>query len=87
MNIVKLSSSGQVTLPKKLREEFDTDTFAYERVDGGILFYPVNVEKMSTKRTQKKYSMDEFKAWSFESKNSKETNLAGKIDSIVYGLE
>lgn len=87
MNILRVSSSGQVTLPKKLREEFKTDLFAYERVEGGILFYPVSVESKSTKRSQKKYSMEDFKKWSFKSRDSKEKHLSKKIDSLIYELE
>lgn len=84
MNFVKVTSSGQVTLPKPLREKFKTDFFVCELSDGGILFLPVNLPEKST--SQKKYSISDFKEWKFKGKNPKEKTLTEKIDQIVYEL-
>ena len=35
----------------------------------------------------KKYTIEDFKKFSFRSGDPKETNLADKVDEIVYGQE
>ena len=79
MNFVKATTSGQITIPKKIRNKFKTDYFVCQLSENGVLFVPVDLPKEAGK---KPHSIKELKAWSFSSKNPKEKNLADKIDSI-----
>lgn len=45
MDLYKITTSGQVTLPRVLRKNFGTDYFSAELIDGGILFRPVYVRR------------------------------------------
>lgn len=84
MNVVKVTTSGQITIPIEVRRKFKTQIFSCELTEEGFLFRPVEVQKTNPKKY--KYTMEEFKKWSFKSKNPKEHNLADKIDEIVYTL-
>lgn len=84
MNVVKVTTSGQITIPTEIRRKFKTQIFVCELTEEGFLFRPIEVQKSKPKKY--KYTMDEFKKWSFKDKKSKERNLADKIDDIVYTL-
>lgn len=38
----KITSKGQVTIPRKIREELKSDTVEFEVVEGGVLIRPVS---------------------------------------------
>lgn len=85
MNVVKVTTSGQITIPKEIRKRFKTQIFVCEAFEDGFIFRPVEVKLPGKKKY--KYTMDEFKAWKItKSKCPEETNLAGKIDEIVYTI-
>ncbi len=84
MNVVKVTTSGQITIPAEIRKKFKTKIFVCELTDEGFLFRPVELQKSKPKKY--KYTMDEFKAWSFKDTKCKDRNLADKIDEIVYTL-
>ena len=85
MEIFQITTSGQITIPKKIRQNLGTKHFTCERGEGGILILrPVGVEKKNEKKV---YSVKDLReAIIKKSKCPKETNLAEKIDQIVYGL-
>ena len=83
MNVVKVTTSGQITLPKELRKRFKTDLFFCELNSGGILFLPLEVKSKSHKKY--KYTMEDLKKWKFKGKNPKES-YAERIDEIIYTI-
>lgn len=38
----KITSKGQVTIPRKIRDELKSDTVEFEVVEGGVLIRPVS---------------------------------------------
>lgn len=82
MNFVKVTTSGQITIPKEFRNKFATGFFTCELLEDGVFFKPVLIKK--TRPQKKKYTLTEFKKWSFKGKHPEEKNLAGKIDQIIY---
>ncbi len=82
MSIVKVTSSGQISIPKKLRKKIKAEYFICELKEGGYFFQPVETE--NTK--EKKYRMKDLKAWNFKGKNPEEKDLSRRIDEIVYLL-
>lgn len=84
MNFIKVTTSGQVTIPKPFRTKFATDYYVCELEDRGILFRPVDIGK--TDKTKKTYTMKDLTNWSFKGKNSREKNIASTIDQIIYNL-
>ena len=83
MNVVKVTTSGQITIPKEIRRSFENKLFICEQVEGTIVFKPLE-DKFT--HFPKKYTIKDLKQAMFKSKNPKEKDLAGKIDQIVYGL-
>ncbi|MEK7145968.1 MAG: AbrB/MazE/SpoVT family DNA-binding domain-containing protein [Patescibacteria group bacterium] len=83
MSIVKVTTSGQISIPKELRKKIKAVYFTCELKGDGIFFRPINALELPG---EKKYSMEDFRKWSFKGKNPKEKNLAGKIDSIIYKI-
>lgn len=81
MDIVKVTTSGQISIPKKLRTKIKADYFMCVIKDGGYFFMPVETE--NTK--EKKYTMKDLKNWSFKD-NDPDTDWSSKIDEIVYQL-
>ncbi|MBU2524050.1 AbrB/MazE/SpoVT family DNA-binding domain-containing protein [Patescibacteria group bacterium] len=43
--ITKTTSKGQITLPKKWRDQFKTDTYRVEMKDSNLLITPIFVAK------------------------------------------
>ena len=82
MNIVKMTRNGQVTIPANMRKQFETSYYICELKNGSIVFQPVKIEEASP-RKKVKYTMEDLKNWSFESKDPSEKNLGGKIDQIL----
>lgn len=83
MNFIKMTTNGQVTIPKIFREKMDTEYFICELEAGVVIFRPVELKKFKKKKA--KYSMDDLLSFSFKGKNPKE-DLVPQIDSIVYGI-
>lgn len=81
MNFIKMTTNGQVTIPKAFRAQLGTEYFVCELEGNTVLFRPVEISKH--KKKSAKYTMDDLRAFSFEGKNPDET-LADKIDDIVY---
>ena len=81
MNVVQVTSSGQISIPKALRDGFKTKIFICEMVPEGILFKPVETD---TDPFPKTYTLKDLKRGIFRSKNPKEKHLASKIDEILY---
>ena len=81
MNVVQVTSSGQISIPKALRDGFKTKIFICEKVPEGILFKPVETD---TDPFPKKYTLKDLKRGMFNGKDPKEKNLASKIDDILY---
>jgi bifunctional DNA-binding transcriptional regulator/antitoxin component of YhaV-PrlF toxin-antitoxin module len=81
MNVVQLTTSGQISIPKALRDGFKTKIFTCEKVPEGILFKPVETD---TDPFPKTYTLNDLKKGIFAGKNAKEKNLASKIDEILY---
>ena len=44
---LKLFNTGQITLPKKWREQFDTKLFIAEEREDGLFIKPISTEKKS----------------------------------------
>ncbi len=87
MKIIKVTSSGQVTLPKKFREKFDTDIFTYEIAGDHFIIIPVRVTKASSQKLPGKKSqatLKDLKKAMFHSKNRNLTNLSDQIDQSIY---
>lgn len=82
MNVVKVTTSGQISIPSEIRKKFNTSHFVCEIYEGGILFRPIEFQENKAKKY--KYTMDDFKKFSFKGKDPKEKDLARKIDEIVY---
>lgn len=84
MQTVKLTSSGQISLPKQYRDRFDTNIFEYKIIGNEFRAIPLVTDHYITNITGKKYTLKDLDKAIFTSKNKKETNLAGKIDEILY---
>ncbi|KKU78594.1 MAG: hypothetical protein UY05_C0054G0005 [Candidatus Peregrinibacteria bacterium GW2011_GWA2_47_7] len=85
MNVVKVTTSGQITIPAEIRSKFKTQIFSCEFTEEGFLFRPVEVNQAKPKKY--KYKMADLKKWKIhKSKCPDEHNLAGKIDKIIYTL-
>lgn len=83
MNVLKVTTSGQITIPTEIRGKFKTKIFVCELVEEGFLFRPIQVAAAKPKKY--KYTMEEFKKWKIkDTKCPEETKLADKIDEIVY---
>lgn len=82
MNVVKVTTSGQVSIPTEIRKSFKTSFYTCEIYEGGILFRPIELQETPSKKY--KYTIDDLKKFSFKGKNPKEKNLSGKIDEILY---
>lgn len=83
MNFIKMTTSGQVTIPKQFRKHFDTDVFICNLENEAVVFRPVEVKRFRKRKA--KYTMKDFLAFTFEGKNPKES-LVDQIDHIVYGI-
>ncbi len=53
---VKITSKGQVTIPKKIRDLLKSDTVEFELVSGNIVVKPVKSVGGSLSRYAKKYT-------------------------------
>lgn len=87
MNLVKVSSSGQITLPKAFRAKFDTKIYSYQIKDNEFVVVPVKIDLMSEDKQGKnkaKYTLKDLEKVIFTSKNKNEKNIADKIDNILY---
>ena len=82
MNVVKVTTSGQVSIPTEIRKSFKTSFYTCEIYEGGILFRPIELQENQPKKY--KYTIDDLKKFSFKGRNPKEKNLSAKIDEIVY---
>lgn len=82
MNVVKVTTSGQISIPSNIRKKFSTSLFACEIYEGGIFFRPIEFQENKPKKYR--YTMDDFKKFNFKGRNPKEKDLARKIDEIVY---
>ena len=65
MDIVKVTTSGQISIPKKLRTKIKADYFMCVIKDGGYFFKPVETEN-------NKFTMQDLKKWNFKGKNPEE---------------
>lgn len=83
MNFIKMTSNGQVTIPKEFRKRFDTDVFVCDFENEAVVFRPVELKRYRKKKA--KYTMKDLLAFKIKSKNPKE-RLADQIDHIVYGI-
>ncbi len=85
MEIFQITTSGQITIPKKIRKHLKTKHFTCERGEGDVLILrPIGAKESFGKKA---YSIKDLrKAIIKKSKCPEEKNLAGKIDEIVYGL-
>lgn len=81
MDFVKVTTSGQVSIPKKIRSQLSTNLFYCELTPEGVLFRPSNHE---LKKIKKNIAFKDLPQFTFKGKNPKETNLASHIDEIVY---
>ncbi len=79
MDIVKVTTSGQISIPKKLRTKIKADYFMCVIKDGGYFFKPVETENS-------KFTMDDLKKWNFKGKNPEEKDISRRIDELVYLL-
>jgi|GEM_PF-4752527 hypothetical protein len=50
MKIVKMTRNGQVTIPKKLRDQFPSQFFSCESRNGAIIFRPTKIRKRLKRR-------------------------------------
>ena len=80
MNVVKVTTSGQISIPSNIRKKFKTDYFLCEERDGGIFFKSIH----TSDPFEKKHTLKDLSKGIFKSKNPKETSLAYKIDEIIY---
>ena len=83
MQTVKVTTSGQISLPKEYRQKFDTNIYKYEQKGNMIIIEPF-FEELQFYQTPKKYTKEDLKKAVFISNDKKETNLAGRIDEILY---
>ena len=82
MNFIKMTTNGQVTIPKAFRDKFATDYYICELKGGVVLFRPVEMKVYPKKKV--KYTMEDLKAFTFEDDNP--GDLSSEIDSVVYGI-
>lgn len=86
MNVIKLTTNGQVTIPKFFRDKFKTvQYYTCEVNEGGVLFKPLDNDGVIKKRSTK-YDITDLRKFRFKGRNPKEKNLSSKIDSIVYKI-
>lgn len=81
MNILKVTSSGQISIPKYLRVKYDTDYFQCNGTAEGILFSPIKKKEVA----KKKYTIADMKKFMFKD-NDPDKDWSSKIDEIVYQL-
>lgn len=81
MPIVKVTTSGQISIPKNVRDTFKTKFFYCNLTVHGILYTPVE-EKEAKK---KKYTISDMKKFMFKD-NDPDKDWSSKIDKIVYQL-
>jgi bifunctional DNA-binding transcriptional regulator/antitoxin component of YhaV-PrlF toxin-antitoxin module len=86
MNTVKVTSSGQITLPKIYRNQYNTSVYKYEIVDGEFRVRPFLENNNICDMRGSKYSLSDLKQIKFKSKSraDKYKNLSVKIDEILY---
>ncbi len=85
MNVFQITTSGQITIPKRIREKLKTKHYTCERMEGDVLI--LRPAHFTSQEDVKKYTIKDLReAIIKKSKCPEETNLAGKIDEIVYGL-
>lgn len=82
MNFTKITTNGQVTIPKAFRDRFQTEFYICELDEGAVVFRPIEIKKDEKKQ---KYTMKDFKNFSFKGKDPQEKHLSDKVDSITYG--
>lgn len=86
--VVKVTTSGQITLPKAFRDQFDTDIFSYEINGGTCVVRPIEVNLFGKSLlTGKKYTWDDLEEFIISSKCPEEKNITDQIDNIVYELD
>ncbi len=84
MNVVQLTTSGQISIPKALRSRFKTKFFTCESTSQGILFKPLEEDRDPF---EKKYTMKDLrKAMIPAKRGAKRDTLSLEIDQIVYGI-
>lgn len=86
MNVVQLTTSGQISIPKALRMGFKTKVFTCEKTHEGILFKPLETPEEAP--FAKKYTIKDLKKGIIAAPAGKKGtyDLAHHIDEIVYGL-
>ncbi len=80
MDIVKVTTSGQISIPRNVRNRFKTKFFYCRQTINGILFTPVEEKDM-----KKKYTISDMKKFVFKD-NDPDKDWSSKIDQIVYEL-
>lgn len=84
MNVVQVTSSGQISIPKALRSRFKTKFFTCELTSKGVLFKPLEEDRDPF---EKKYTIKDLrKAMIPAKKGAKKDGLSMQIDQIVYGI-
>jgi bifunctional DNA-binding transcriptional regulator/antitoxin component of YhaV-PrlF toxin-antitoxin module len=86
MQVVRLSKSGQIYVPKEYRKKYDEIFFEVKIIGNELRYKPyVKESGFYNLEKKKKYSYEEFlKLAHFSSKNKKEHNLSAKVDQILY---
>ncbi|MBT4385097.1 hypothetical protein HOD30_05115 [Candidatus Peregrinibacteria bacterium] len=83
MKVVKVTTSGQISIPKVIRMKVNADCFTCELTPEGILFRPVDSPIFKAQK-DKKYDMKDLLNFKVKSKNKEQ--IAHKIDSIIYTI-
>ncbi len=81
---VKLTNSGQISLPKQYRDRFNTNLFEYQIIGNQFTVKPLIIDRQITDLVGTKYTLKDLEKAIFTSKNKKEKDLASKIDEILY---
>lgn len=92
MNLVKVSSSGQITLPKVFRQKYGTNFYSYRISGDQLIVIPASVQQFNQVNPQivlpapkKKQSLvQHLQKGIFKSKHPEVNNLSEKIDEVVY---
>ena len=82
--VIKVTTSGQVTLPKAYREKYNTDVFVYEIEGSTFVVHPLQIR---TQTGGKQFTSKDAAQFVFSSRNKREKNLGDQIDKILYGAD
>lgn len=84
MKTLKVSSSGQITLPRNFRNKYNTDIFTYEIHNNECTFIPIFMTIIQPKEKKKQYELKDLKKAIFHSKHQKNHHLSKEIDQTLY---